>query len=182
MSKTWFTSDLHFNHARIIEMCSRPYTDASHMEEAFVANWNDRVADGDTVYVLGDFAMHPRDEIPRILGRLKGQIVLIAGNHDHRKTLGHFPVVHTKLDVDIDGHRVQLVHNPADATPAEDQIVLCGHVHSRWAKVRRGGVVAADDTQDHAYKAAAFTTTTDYYNVGVDVRGYRPVTLAEILR
>lgn len=178
---TYFTSDTHFNHERIITLSNRPFASVQDMEDALVANWNERVGPDDTVYHLGDFAMHPRDEIPRILSRLNGKIVLVDGNHDHKRTLAYFPETVHRLDAVVDGVAVHMVHNPAQAHPADGQIVLCGHVHEKWAHVQRGGTVPADDTPDHAYKSDAFTTTTDYYNVGVDVRGYRPVTLAEIL-
>lgn len=177
----WFTSDTHFNHSRIIELSSRPFADAADMEETLVANWNARVQPTDLVYHLGDFAMHPRDEIPRILARLNGQIVLVDGNHDHKRTLAYFPEAVHRLDAVIDGVAVHMVHNPAQAHPSEGQIVLCGHVHEKWAHQKRGSTIPADDVQDHAYRSEAFVAGTDYYNVGVDVRDFRPVTLAEIL-
>jgi calcineurin-like phosphoesterase family protein len=182
MSETYFTSDSHFGHARILELSNRPFKTVAEMEEVLVANWNARVAAGDTVYHLGDFAMHPRDDIPRILARLNGTIVLVDGNHDHKKTLTHFGVVHRRIDLTVDGVDVHMVHNPAQAHAQPNQIVLCGHVHEKWARILPGGTVPADDTADHAYKSSAFVASVPYYNVGVDVRGFQPVTLAEILR
>ena len=52
---TYFTSDQHFCHAKIITMCNRPFTDVDEMNETLIANWNNLVNDTDEVYVLGDF-------------------------------------------------------------------------------------------------------------------------------
>lgn len=192
----WFTSDTHFNHERVLTLSNRPFKDVAEMEDVLVANWNARVQQGDTVYHLGDFAMHPRDEIPRILSRLNGRVVLVAGNHDHKRTLFHFDTNYKTVDLYIDGEFgayqgvwVHMVHNPAQARPqtprplreGEHSIVLCGHVHEKWACIKAGGTVPADDTPDHEYKSDAFVAQHDYYNVGVDVRGFKPVSLAEIL-
>lgn len=195
--QTWITSDTHFGHARILELSGRPFKDTTEMEEVLVENWNSRVAPSDFVYHLGDFAMHPRDDIPRILSRLNGHIVLIEGNHDHKRTLTNFTERHKSLDYYhcgavgpyTQGVWVHMVHNPADAKPAprtplregEGLIVLCGHVHEKWGHQKRGSIIPADEVRDHAYRSEAFTADVDFHNVGVDVRGYRPVTLEEIL-
>ena len=36
----FFTADTHFNHANIIEYCSRPFKDVNHMNWAMIENWN----------------------------------------------------------------------------------------------------------------------------------------------
>ena len=54
---TWFTSDLHFGHANIIEYSGRPFRDVDHMNRALIERWNALVQPADTVWVLGDVAM-----------------------------------------------------------------------------------------------------------------------------
>lgn len=76
----WFTADHHFGHARIIELAARPFASVEAMDELMIEKWNARVAPGDLVYHVGDFAFV--DHIP-YLSRLKGQKRLIVGNHDH---------------------------------------------------------------------------------------------------
>jgi len=55
----WFTSDTHFSHARIIELCDRPFKDYHHMNEFIIGNWNAAVAWDDEVTHLGDVALGP---------------------------------------------------------------------------------------------------------------------------
>ena len=54
---TFFTSDTHFGHANIINLCNRPFKDVNHMNDMLVENWNSVVSDDDTVFHLGDFAL-----------------------------------------------------------------------------------------------------------------------------
>jgi calcineurin-like phosphoesterase family protein len=84
----WFTSDTHFDHAKIIELENRPFKDVEEMEDVLVHNWNRRVAKGDLIYHIGDFALTPdrkrpaRVKVEKILKRLNGCKQLICGNHD----------------------------------------------------------------------------------------------------
>jgi len=59
------------------------------MNEDMINRWNSSVEDGDTVIHLGDFAMGQvqvgEQSYEDILKRLKGDIYLIAGNHDNGK-------------------------------------------------------------------------------------------------
>ena len=78
----FFTSDTHFSHARIIELCDRPFRDVQHMNEMLVENWNDIVSPDDTVYHLGDVALGQIEESLGYISRLNGDKVLVTGNHD----------------------------------------------------------------------------------------------------
>jgi len=78
----FLTSDLHFGHERIIEMCDRPFGSVDEMNEALIANHNNLVNPMDTVYFLGDVAMGKiADSLP-LVDRMNGVKILIAGNHD----------------------------------------------------------------------------------------------------
>lgn len=78
----WFTSDHHFGHVRIIELCDRPFADVDEMNAAMVERWNARVGADDTVYVLGDFAMGRIADTLPLVSKLSGRKILIPGNHD----------------------------------------------------------------------------------------------------
>jgi calcineurin-like phosphoesterase family protein len=80
--QTWWTADLHLGHQRIIELCNRPFKTVDEMNRAIVDKWNERVDPGDTVVVLGDFAMGTIAETLELTGLLHGHKILVAGNHD----------------------------------------------------------------------------------------------------
>lgn len=53
------------------------------MHEVILKNWNDRVTNGDFVYLLGDMSLRGKNEdLIAFVARLKGRKVLIKGNHD----------------------------------------------------------------------------------------------------
>ncbi len=158
---TWFTSDTHFSHANIIEFCGRPFASVEEMDRVMVERWNARVQPGDTVYHLGDFAFGPFENIAKFRQLLNGEIALVRGNHDrstNRMREAGFPSVTSASVVWINGSMLFLSHKPSVDLPAETfDYHLHGHVHEKYA--RRGNQI----------------------NVGVDVRGFAPATLEELL-
>jgi calcineurin-like phosphoesterase family protein len=79
-------SDLHLYHDNIIGYCSRPFEDVEQMNRHFVSEWNVRVASDDVVVVVGDMSAglrDRRDEYAELLKSMRGNKVLIRGNHDH---------------------------------------------------------------------------------------------------
>lgn len=176
---TWYTADLHFGHANIIKHCNRPFPDADTMDAALVKRWNEVVQPDDTVWVLGDVALSPKNLGP--VTRLNGRKILVAGNHDscwtghkrwHRGLEKYFAAGFGEIweegtvrqhRLGADGPLVDLAHLPyqgdshlidryAERRPFDyGRPLLCGHVHEAW-KVRGWQI-----------------------NVGVDVWDYRPV-------
>lgn len=175
---TWFTADLHLGHHNIIGYCGRPFTDAEEMNDELVRRWNEIVAAGDTVWVLGDVALGRIDESLRLVERLAGTKLLVAGNHDrcwegHGRRAGGW--TERYLDAgftEVHQGEVRLVledlylvasHFPYSGDSLEQERylehrpvdrghwLLHGHVHDRW--LQRGRMI----------------------NVGVDVWDYRPV-------
>ena len=179
----WLTADLHLGHANIIRYCDRPFDTVADMDERLVDRWNERVADDDTVLVLGDVALGPISSSLGHVRRLAGRKVLVAGNHDrcwsgnggkarawHGRYLdAGFAEVHQgTIDVEVAGHRVRAGHFPYEGDshdedrfgshrPEDDgRWLLHGHVHDRWRQ--RGRMV----------------------NVGVDAWDHRPVAEDEV--
>lgn len=172
----FFTSDLHFGHANIIEYCDRPFSGVTEMNEALIENWNNTVSDTDLVYVLGDVCMGKIADTLPLVSRLNGNKRLVPGNHDrcwpgngskHEQWISKYqevglPITKEKFVV-IDGYFFFINHFPYEGdSHEEDRYVewrpidqgswlLCGHVHNAW--VHRGRQI----------------------NVGTDVWNYRPV-------
>jgi len=179
----YLTSDEHIDHSNIIKYCNRPFKDINHMREEMINRHNDRVAQDDDVWHLGDFCLN-KVNIEHILKRLNGRHKLICGNHDkchpcHKS--GHkliqyyldagFVSVDREIMLQIEGlGNVKLSHMPYandshhDARyiewrpkVTEEDLLLHSHVHEKW-KIRGKAI-----------------------NVGVDVWDFRPVSIQEII-
>jgi calcineurin-like phosphoesterase family protein len=177
---TYFTSDTHFNHKNIIDYSDRPFRtldghpDVPAMNRALIANWNERVSEQDVVYHLGDFGMGPWKEWASFRKKLNGKIILVKGNHDKKVESWLLPGDEVHPFLFIDG--IFMVHVPPayeesreryshdmptqHPVPEGTRVVLCGHVHEKW--------------ETTLYK------NIPVINVGVDVRGLKPVTLTEL--
>lgn len=86
MSKLWFTADLHFGHARILEYCTgraKLWSSVEEMNRGLVERWNAVVSLKDHVMILGDLAMGKRAETVPLLRECNGTKDLVPGNHDN---------------------------------------------------------------------------------------------------
>ena len=181
----YFTADTHFGHGNIIRYTNRPMLKSTDLDEKgnwvspyiankrtqemdkmLIRNWNQRIKDEDTVFVIGDFCFNKSTEAPKgnvfdyYKGKLNGNIVFIRGNHD--KSNKNKSKI-TSLVINIGNQFINLTHNPAHADE-RFKINLTGHVHNNW-KIKR------------IKKGFSFT---DCINVGVDVCSYFPITYEEI--
>ena len=130
MSRKFAISDLHFGHAKIIELAKRPFSSVEEMNEQMVLRWNSVVDSEDEVFFGGDFMFSKKDEW---FDRLNGTKLLILGNHDHSATR-HLPWngIVQRLELSY-----KEVHFVIDHYPLEDwnrkmhnSIHLYGHVHN----------------------------------------------------
>ncbi|SFI27416.1 Calcineurin-like phosphoesterase superfamily protein [Pseudobutyrivibrio sp. OR37] len=79
----YYISDLHLFHNAAIRFDNRPFDNISTMHEYIHTNWNNRITNGDTVYILGDVSLRgQKDNLIAFVSTLKGQKVLVKGNHD----------------------------------------------------------------------------------------------------
>ena|SRR5271165_598109 len=173
---TYFTSDVHFGHKKLVaeETRSRPFTSVEEHDEAIIRNWNSTVREGDVVFNLGDLEISNKSHTREMVSRLNGTHILIRGNHDDKsddfyhscgitlvlpeayiQNFGYtFWLHHIPMD-NVEPKRPEL-HRP-DARQVYD-IPLCGHIHGRWK-----------------FKALNL-------NVGLDVWDYKPVSAFELVR
>jgi calcineurin-like phosphoesterase family protein len=119
----WFTSDMHFGHANIIEHCKRPFAGIDEMDGRLIENWNACVRRNDTVYHLGDFAWKNADGYR---ARLSGKLVLVRGSHDR----GDLPYI---VEVRVEGKLLVLCHYAMRVWPRShyESWHLYGHSHGR---------------------------------------------------
>ena len=83
METIYFSSDFHFNHDKIIDICNRPCTRETH-EEWLLNSINNVVDRKHTLYILGDVSMANKNKTERFIDKIKcKQKHLIKGNHDN---------------------------------------------------------------------------------------------------
>ena len=172
MSKILITSDCHFNHENILryEPESRPFASVQEMNEKIIENWNKVVESQDTVYVLGDMFMGQITEIPPILDRLNGKIILIRGNHDTANRINLYTERGIEVkDIDYISYKGRffiLCHFPIAneefvnmvRNDNSEVVVLYGHVHSN----------------------APVGYVNGTYHIGMDTNNLTPLTLQKI--
>ena len=74
----YFTSDLHLGHRNIIRLCNRPFATIEEMDETLIRNWNAKVTNGDTVYILGDLLFRNEKPAEEYLKQLKGSGLIVS--------------------------------------------------------------------------------------------------------
>ncbi len=157
----FFTSDTHFGDPRVLRLDRRPFVSMAEHDAALIALWNDTVAATDDVWHLGDVGT-PRDTPPNtLLERLHGRKHLIIGNNDAEPVTGAsgWTSVQHYAELTLDGHKLVLCHYPFRTWNqiGKKSINLHGHSHGRLTPMLR------------------------QYDVGVDARALRPVTLQAIM-
>lgn len=157
-----FTSDHHFGDARRLGIDRRPFASAAEMDAAMAANWNAAVAPDDEVWHLGDLTRwSDPGRIAALLASLNGTKHLLVGNNDGPATLAQagFASVRHYAEIEVEGRR----------------LVLCHYPFRTWNGMGRGAL----DLHGHSH--GRLTPIPRQHDVGVDVHGFRPVRLAEIL-
>lgn len=182
------TSDTHFGHARIIELCDRPFKDVEEMNAELIHRWNSVVGPDDTVLHLGDLALGQREHSIGLTAALHGRKLIVPGNHDvfwphygasaQNKALGTelleragWQLLPEQLTATLAGHEVLISHFPyfgdshgqdrhAELRPIDTGLPLIhGHTH---------------DT-DHGPRE-------NHFHVGVDAHDFTPVPIGEIAK
>lgn len=165
-----FTADTHFGHANIIRFCDRPFTDIKAMNETLIANWNRKVTNSDTVYIVGDMFFRCLNA-EEILKRLKGKKRLITGNHDST----------WMKSVALDKYFLS-VNQYLETTDGQHTITLCHYPLLSWNHQRKGymihGHIHNDRSMDFWPLLAA---RSNVLNAGCDINGFTPVTFDELL-
>jgi calcineurin-like phosphoesterase family protein len=158
----FFTSDTHFGHAGALSLYRRPFASVAAMNRAMAARWNETVMPEDEVWHLGDFALRMKPaEVAELLAGLNGHKHLVAGNNDppETRTLGLWESVAPYAELTID----------------DILLVLCHYPFRTWHGMAKGAVNL------HGHSHGRLKGLPRQFDVGVDVWGFRPVMLREIL-
>ena len=177
----YFTGDLHLGHERIITTSSRSvFQTIENMNTKLINNWNSTLKDNDEIWILGDmFYRTDKETIISMLSCLKGHKRLIVGNHDHewlesftKDEINHyFDYVGDMGYIKINKKHITLCHYPlleySGSRYDNGGIQIHGHIH--------------DNKQSVAYDVIRISLIRSY-NAGVDINGYRPVSLNELIK
>lgn len=154
---SFFTSDTHFNHAKILSICRPMFNNIEEMNEKIISRWNELVSPGDIIYHLGDFAW--KDAEP-IIKRLNGQKFLIRGSHDS------------------EGERLKKYWcqiTPMKEIRIDDACVVLSHCAMRvWEKSHYGSWHLFGHSHGHLEPRGKS------FDVGVDAHDFRPWTWGEV--
>lgn len=152
----FFTADTHFGHGGALGLYRRPFGSVAEMDAAMVEGWNAVVGDGDEVWHLGDFAVGQSEaRMAALLRALHGHKHLILGNNDTALAagLGGWASVGHYAEIEADGRA----------------LVLCHYAFRTWRGMHKGALNL------HGHSHGRLAPQLRQHDVGVDVRGFRPV-------
>ena len=158
----YFTSDTHFSDSRVLRIDRRPFATMIEHDEALIANWNATISAQDEVWHLGDvMSSRSSAEVDSLLDRLNGRKNLVIGNNDpHAVTAASgWASVQHYAELDVAGQR----------------LVLCHYAFRTWNQMGKKSINL------HGHSHGRLKAMPRQFDVGVDARGLRPVTLDELL-
>lgn len=187
----YFTADLHFGHNNILKLCNRPFKSIDEMDETLINNWNNKVKNNDTVYILGDLIWERCDPL-KYLDKLHGKKVLIMGNHDKKWILNLYKKLNLNKDVDFK-KLIELGYFQNISSYYEDSfynhtITFCHYPMIEWKSSRKlgskklgfliHGHIHNNYKDEYKFLFRSFNTL----NAGVDINNYSPVNFDELIK
>lgn len=137
----WITSDLHLGHNKPFIYEARGFKTIQEHDKKIIENYNFFVENEDQVFILGDcFLGTDSDYAIELLKQLKGNKILIFGNHDNRKKIERmidekiFHIVCREDRIQIGEKIFILSHYPTIVANYKDKNLvynICGHTHSK---------------------------------------------------
>jgi calcineurin-like phosphoesterase family protein len=161
----WYTADTHFGHENIIKFCKRPFNSVGMMDAVLQANFIELIGANDDLWIVGDFGfgkMSDQDgRLEEVFASIPGRKHLILGNHD--------------------GDRVKSlpwasISDIAEVTDGDQKLTLCHYPMITWNGARKGALQLFGHVHDN------WQGTRNSINVGVDVWGFKPIQLKDILK
>lgn len=132
-----YISDLHLGHHNVITFDGRPFSDTDEMNDYLQDKWNMTVHKNDTIYILGDFCWYTDQIWQSLLRNLKGNKVLISGNHDLKQMSSRLKTLFADIkpykEIEDGDRRVILSHYPIMCyrrSYDENTWMLHGHTHN----------------------------------------------------
>jgi calcineurin-like phosphoesterase family protein len=143
----YYISDLHLFSMNQLDNGGRNYDGRKYrtleeMHGDIKKRWNDKVTNGDRVYILGDVAVRGRnDDLIALTAQLKGKKVLIRGNHDDINDLRY-----KQLFTGISDYE-EIYDSFGGRTY---RLVLCHYPILMWNGQHKGSILLYGHTHDSA--------------------------------
>ena len=157
----YFTRDTHFGDARVLRIDRRPFANMVEHDAALIKTWNDTIGPDDEVWHLGDvMSSRSTEDAELLLSRLNGRKHLVIGNND--------PVPVTQAAAWAS------VQHYAEIRLGDQLLVLCHYAFRTWNQMSKKSVNL------HGHSHGRLKPVPRQFDVGVDARQLRPVTLEEL--
>jgi len=171
----FYTSDIHADHFNVIKLSHRPFNSIEELQSVIITNWNNKVSDGDDVYILGDSCFKAKT-LRDMLPKLNGVKHLLRGNHDY-KEINKLEIL-SKVPENKKEFKNVFFHGDLHSINDDGRhVVLCHYPIHEWHNSLRGSI----HLHGHCHGNIGLNFKENAYEVGVDARNYEPVTLDEIL-
>lgn len=113
------------------------------MTAEMIREWNEKITDEDTVYILGDVAFLNGDEAADIIHALNGKLILIRGNHDgktlkNRDFRERFVDIRDYMEITVKETKVCMMHYPIGEWNSMHRgaVHFHGHLHGSPCNVK----------------------------------------------
>lgn len=136
----YYISDLHLFHSNSIKFDNRPFDSVEEMHKIIRNRWNEKVTNGDMVYILGDISFRGKNEdLIAYISTLKGRKILVRGNHDDVSDYRYHQLFEEVCDY-------KEIHDSVDAKNYE--LILSHYPIFSWKKMGKGSVLLYGHTHD----------------------------------
>jgi calcineurin-like phosphoesterase family protein len=191
-----YTADWHLEHARIIDLCERPFSSLDEMNETILRNTNAVATWRDTLVILGDLLLGKFEVSVELLRQIHcKRIWLIPGNHDrwslaygHRGSAGARATRRMLFAAEYAARRADgIIRVETDRVPSAWPVLLGGRQvllsHYPYVGDSRHGEDRHRDLRPrwagqplvHGHVHGLWRENGPMFNVGVDVNGFTPV-------
>ncbi len=157
----YVTADTHFGHTNILKYCERPFHTIEEMDQCILNNINQRVKPNDILWHLGDFSFGNQSGYRNKI-KCKN-ISLIRGNHDFQVHRNYLSTMFQHVD------DIRILRDTCGI------FVMCHYAMKVWPHRHHG----AYHIFGHSHGKL---NDPEHYSmdVGVDVNGYRPLSIVEV--
>lgn len=161
--KLWVIADTHFTHQMLVDEGIRP----SDYNEQIINNWNDKVSIQDYVVHLGDVIFgQDKTRLKLIMDQLFGHKILIKGNHDLKPDKWYLDMGFEHVYESAVWNDILFTHSPV-AIPEGIRLNVHGHLHGN---------------SGHRFEEVAHILTPSHRLVALEVTGYMPLRLEEVIQ